>query len=341
MRDQIVPKLVPVFCCAAGFAPLAEANTILNILTQPQRLDAALVAEFEASRKVAVRVEFVSSALDYESRIKSLPHSWDLVLADEQRLVSLSLAKLLKTLPESVMIPPNLSGLERRARANEDGRSYLNLMADPMGLMYLEKSKTGTGPVSWNWIAQPNLNPLWRSRVALFADERLNLMIASLATGTPISMERSEEHAKVAAWMTQAQLQGRSVPLNSSVTAFLAEKYTVATVWQSDFLHASRYVKDLVFTVPVDGTYVERVGVGLVAESRNEPVAIEFIKFIHERRDQLAKNRALLPLHAKDVDGSQTKDWRIFSDDVPLMKDYATHVQRIKREKESRAARSR
>jgi ABC-type Fe3+ transport system substrate-binding protein len=131
------------------------------------------------------------------------------------------------------------------------------------------------------------------------------------------------------------------MPLNSSVTAFLAEKFTVATVWQSDFLHASRYVKDLVFTVPVDGTYVERVGVGLVAESRNEPVAIEFIKFIHERRDQLAKNRALLPLHAKDVDGSQVKDWRIFSDDVPLMKDYATHVQRIKREKESRAARSR
>ncbi len=314
---------------------------MLNILTQPHRLDANLVSEFEASRKVAVRVEFVSSALDYESRIKALPHSWDLVIADEQRLVALSLVKLLKTLPETVAIPPSQPGLERRARANEDGRSYLNLMADPMGLMFLKKSKTGTGPMSWNWIAQPNLNPLWRSRVALFADERLNLMVASLATGARISMEHAEEHSKVVTWLNQAQLQGRSVSLNSAVTAFLAEKYAVAAAWQSDYLHASRYVKDIAFTVPVEGTYVERIGVGLVAESRNETLALDFIKFIHDRRDQLARSRGLLPLQAQVVDGSQVKDWRIFSDDVPLMKDFAAHVNRLKKDKDARAARAR
>jgi len=341
MRDQIALKLVPLLCCAPGLVAVAEANTVLNILTQPQRLDANLVAEFETTRKVAVRVEFVSSPLDYESRIRSLPHSWDLVLADEQRLVTLSLAKLLKTLPDTVMIPANLSGLERRARANEDGRSFLNLMADPLGLMFLKKSKTGSGSISWNWIAQPSLNPLWRSRVALYSDERLNLMIASLATGTRIGMDNPEEHAKVAAWLTQAQLQGRSVSLNNAVTAFLSEKFAVAPVWRSDFLHASRYVKELGFTVPVDGTYVERVGVGLVAESRNESLALDFIKFIHERRDQLARNRGLLPLFTQDVDGSQVKDWRIFSDDVPLMKEFASHVYRIKKEKDLRASRGR
>ncbi len=341
LRDQCKRLLRGVSLLSLCLAAPASAAPILNILTQPQRLDADLVEEFEASRKVAVRVEFVTSPLDYESRIKSLPHSWDLVLADEQRLVALSLVKMLKILPDSVVIPPNLPGLQRRARANEDGRSHINLMADPMGVMYLTKTKMSSGPVGWSWIVNPLLNPLWRSRVALFADERMNAMAASVATGVAFPVEQEEGHRNLHEWLSRAQLQGRAVSLNSAITGFLAEKYVAGLTWQSDYLHASRYVKDLSFTVPIEGTYFERVGVGLVADCRNEALALDFIKFIHERRDQLAQRRGLLPLHMMEFQGSQVRDWRVFSDDVPRLKDLLAGIGKIRREKDSRTARAR
>ena len=100
------------------------------------------------------------------------------------------------------------------------------------------------------------------------------------------------------------------------MTSFLAKKMVAALSWQSDYLIASRYVKNLEFAVPSSGTYFERIGLGLVAGSRNENAALEFIKFIHDKRDQLAQRRGLMPLHASEMNGSSVRNWRVFSDDI-------------------------
>ena len=68
--------------------------------------------------------------------------------------------------------------------------------------------------------------------------------------------------------------------------------------------------------MPSSGTYFERIGLGLVAGSRNENAALEFIKFIHDKRDQLAQRRGLMPLHASEMNGSSVRNWRVFSDDI-------------------------
>lgn len=317
---------------------IALANPVLSILTQTQRLDAALVEEFEASRKVSVRVEFVSSSLDYEARIRSLPHNWDLVLAEEQRLVNLSFTKILRQLPETIVLPRDLGGLERRARANLDGRSYLNLMADPLGIMYLKNTLTSRGSVNWNWIINPTQNPLWRSRLALFADERMNLLTAAVATGLKFPMEQYQEARKVNDWLIEAQLQGRPATLTAVIPAMLAEKYVVALAWQSEFVDASRYVKNLAFSVPAQGTYVERIGVGLVADCRNEQLALDFIKFLEEKKNLLAQRRGLLPLSGVSNQTSHFDEWRIFSDDVPRLKELTTALMRVRKEKEGKTA---
>lgn len=341
LRDQFTLALKIAVLIILSGASLSFANQpVLNILTQTQRLDPALVKEFEQTRQAAVRVEFVSSPLDFETRIRSLPHSWDLVLADEQRLVALSLSKALRVLPESVPVPGNVSGLERRARANEDGRLFVNLAADPMGFMFLAKTKTNGGPVAWDWIVQPTHNPLWRSRVALFADDRLNLMAAAVATGLTVPLGQESDARKIQQWLTQAELQGRAASFNEVVPQFLAEKQVVGLVWQSDYLNARRYIKGLAFSVPTSGTYVERLGIGLVSDSRNDVLAADFIKFIHERRDQLAQRRGLLPLHTQEFEGSPVKNWRIFADDISRVRELAGSVAKARREKEKRAGRS-
>ncbi|MEY4064250.1 MAG: hypothetical protein RIR26_458 [Pseudomonadota bacterium] len=341
LRDQFILPLKIAFILLLSASALASANPpVLNILTQTQRLDPGLVKEFEQTRQSAVRVEFVSSPLEFETRIRSLPHSWDLVLADEQRLVALGLSKVLRVLPETVAIPANLSGLERRARANEDGRMFINLAADPMGFMFLSKSKSNPEPVAWDWIVQPTHNPLWRSRVALFDDERLNLMAAAVATGVKVPLEQDSDALKIKQWLQRAELQGRAVSFNELVPHFLAEKQVVGLVWQSDFLNAQRYIKGLAFAVPASGTYVERLGIGLVADSRNEELAVDFIKFIYDRRDQLAQRRGLLPLQTQDFQGSPVKNWRIFSDDISRVKELSASVAKARREKEKRAGRN-
>lgn len=289
---------------------------MLNVLTLPQRLDSRLVQEFENTTKISVRIEFVTSPLEFEVKIKSLPNSWDVVFADEQRLVHLTENKLLKPIPDSILIPPNLMDLSRRGKSNSDGRAFINLMADPMGIMYLSDTKSSKNPVDWSWLVDPSINPQWRSRVALFKDERLNLMVAAKALGLEFPVETEERRKELLDWMSQAKLQGRNVAFDQVVTSFLAKKMVAGLTWQSDYLIASRYIKNLQFAVPSSGTYFERIGAALVAESRSEPAALEFIKFIHDNREQLAQRRGLLPLHSSEVTGSSVRSWRVFSDDI-------------------------
>ncbi|MEN9808564.1 MAG: hypothetical protein RLZZ488_131 [Pseudomonadota bacterium] len=334
LRDQFTRLTL---CSILLFSSTAQAEQILNILTQTQRLDAGLVQEFESTRKVSVRVEFVSSSLDYEARIRSLPNNWDLVLADEQRLVHLSLVKVLKPLPEVIAVPPDSQGLERRARANQDGRSYLNLMADPLGLMYLRETLTAAAPMSWEGVVAPVVNPLWRSRLALFADERMNTMAAAAATGVKFPVEQVDDARPAQAWLAQAQLQGRPLSLDAMIPAFLAEKYVVALAWQSEFLHASRYVKKLSFVVPQPSTYVERVGVGLVADCRNESLALDFIRFLYEKREQLAQKRGFLPLSVQQLQSVPVAGWRIFADDLPRLRELSTALGKLRKEKDARS----
>lgn len=329
-RDQISRWILAI---VLGISCVAQAEPVLSILTQTQRLDAGLVQEFESTRKVSVRVEFVSSALDYEAKIRSLPHNWDLVLADEQRLLNLSLVKALKVLPETVPVPADGPGLNRRARANADGRSYLTLMADPLGILYLRKTLTGAGAVNWDWIINPTFNPLWRSRLALFEDERMNMMTAAVATGVTFPVEQVQSARAAHEWLNQAQLQGRSLALASVIPAFLAEKYVVALAWQSDFLHANRYIKNLGFLVPNPATYFERVGVGLVSDCRNEQLALDFIRFLSEKKDVLAQRRGLLSLNSSP---ESVKDWRIFSDDLPRLRELSSAIVKLRKEKEGK-----
>lgn len=289
---------------------------MLNVLTQTQRLDSRLVREFEAATKISVRVEFVTSPLEYEGKIRSLPNSWDVVFADEQSLVRLNDEKLLKPIPDSVLIPPNLMGLSRRSRTNADGRAYINLMADPIGIMYLTETKASKDGVDWNWLVDPVINPLWRSRIALFKDERLNLMVAAKAVGHEFPIESDEKRKELLRWISQAKLQGRTVEFNQAVTSFLAKKMVAGLSWQSDYLIASRYVQNLAFAVPASGTYFERIGIALVTGTRSEAAALQFVKFINDKRDQLAKRRGLLPLHSSELTGSSVRNWRIFTDDI-------------------------
>ncbi len=301
---------------SAGLSTSALAETMLNILTLPQRLDSGLVQEFEKNTKISVRIEFVTSPLEFEVKIKSLPNSWDVVIADEQRLVRLFDEKLLKSIPDSTLVPPNLMGLSRRAKANSDGRAFVNLMADPLGIMYLAESKSSKNAIDWNWLVDPSINPQWRSRVALFKDERLNLMIAAKATGSAFPVEIEEQRKGLLSWMEEAKLQGRNTPFEKVVTSFLANKIVAAVSWQSDYLIASRYVKNLEFAVPSSGTYFERIGLGLVTGSRNESAALEFMKFIHAKRDRLAQKRGLMALNSSEMTGSHVRNWRVFSDDI-------------------------
>lgn len=319
----------------------ADNRTVLSVLTQPQRLDAGLVQEYEASRKVSVRVELVTSSLDYDSKIRSLPHNWDLVLADEQRLVHLSLSKMIKPLPETVAVPADGPGLERRARANPDGRAYLNLMADPLGIMFLSKTLTATGPVGWEWLIRPVFNPLWRSRLVLFADERMNMMTAAAATGLKFPVENPEDARVVKEWLAAAHLQGRPMTTSLAIPSLLAEKSVVSLAWQSDFVQAQRYMKDLSFTVPLRETYVERVGVGLVSDCQSEQLALDFIRFIYERKQTLAQRRGLLSLEVQQFQDNPVAGWRIFSDDVSRLRELTTALSAIKKDRDLRAQRRR
>jgi ABC-type Fe3+ transport system substrate-binding protein len=128
--------------------------------------------------------------------------------------------------------------------------------------------------------------------------------------------------------------------LAGAIPKFLAEKFAVGLAWQSDYLHASQYVRDLGFTVPAEGSYAERIGIGLVSDSRNEQLASEFIRFIYEKKHQLAKSRGFLPLTGHDYRSIPPEGWRIFSDDVPRLRELKAALSHSKKNKTVRVSKN-
>ncbi|MEY3900819.1 MAG: hypothetical protein RL189_125, partial [Pseudomonadota bacterium] len=70
---------------------------------------------------------------------------------------------------------------------------------------------------------------------------------------------------------------------------------------------------------------------------RNEPLALDFIKFIYDKREELAQKRGFLPLSVQQVQSVPVAGWRIFADDLPRLRELSTALVKLRKEKDGRS----
>jgi spermidine/putrescine-binding protein len=287
------------------FAKKFEPRPTLAVLTALGRLDPQVVSEFEASRKVNVRVEFATSSADYESKIRSSPHTWDVVIADEQKLASLHFSKLTRPVTSLVKMARKKNTLEEQGKYEQGESLFVPLFADPLGLAWLsgELSVSPSESPNWNWIVEIHKNPLLRSQVALPENSSLQILIACLSNGVTLPLEEGASLKESVEWLKKARHQAVKSKEMNVQNALLTETAKLGVLWQSQFVRLKKMIPDLQFGVPSPRSFVERHGAALVTDTLQEKIATDFQLHLYSNADRLAKSAGLVSL--KSTSGLQ------------------------------------
>lgn len=313
----------------------ASPRTTMGVLAPLGRLDASVVRAFEERARVNVRVDFVASGTEYEARLRSSPHAWDVVVADEQHLASLYFAKSTRPIPATVPKPSPEAPLARPGRYVPEGeRIFVPLAADPLGLAWIGPTRTAPDPVTWDWLADPKANPMWRSRVALPTDPRLQFLVAAGQAGLTAPFTDVSAAKPAFEWLALARHQARPserVPASlDPESMLLSGRASAAVLWRSQYERVRKLLPELRFAVPDKGTYVERHGAALVAETFHEKEAVAFLTHLQENRDTLARATGLLPLQPSPGQAWAAQSWRVAAEVLPVVKGIEIALEKMR-----------
>jgi spermidine/putrescine-binding protein len=307
--------LFPFIAHSATYKPT------LNILAPIGVMSPKIISQFEEDNQCNVRIEFVGSRYEYESRLRAGLRNYDLVISDERILQRLFLQRQLRSLNEDATFSANVTGkypLQVKSRLNSDGRSYFTFLADPMGIAYIKKNfiSKQTQP-SWDWIISPDEIPYWRQRIYVSNFPKHQLLLALLATGKEITTASWFIPEPTLKWLQNLKLQSANIEYPLEL-AFLGNKIEAAVIFRSDYLRLKKVVPDLKFVVPTKVTYYDRIGIAIVSDTVQEALAQNFIKFLNIKKDSLIVNENYLSYNVLNYEGSATKNWVPYDDDIPI-----------------------
>ncbi len=293
----------------------------LNLLAPIGVLSPRIISQFEEETHSNVRIEFVGSRFEYESRLRAGLRNYDVVVADERILQRLYLQRQLRSLNDESIFSGKASinyPLQTKSKINVDGRSYLTLMADPMGISFNKKNfMIKNGQASWDWLISPDENPYWRQRVFVSNFPKHQLLLALLATGKEITTSSWFIPEPTIKWLQSLKLQSANIDYPLEL-AFLGNKIEAAVNFRSDFLKLRKVVPDLKFVVPIKLTYYDRIGVAIVSDTVQEALAQNFVKYLNHKKDSLVINENYLSYNTLNYEGSATKNWIPYDDDIPI-----------------------
>jgi spermidine/putrescine-binding protein len=314
-----------ILCLHLFFAPAllflgeqvaAAQQSVLSVLCPVSLIDSKTLAQFEKRNKVSLRVELAASAREFEQRLRNSANNYDVVIADESALTALSLARLLRPLPESRFGEKKRSQLNALSKTQQESKSYLNLMADPLGAVWIEDSRTVHTAPSWQELVNPDANPLWRGRLFLPPDLEFQGRLALFTAGITNPQTPPENAGGALKWLRSARSQ-MNLGAKQIVLDLIKRRVVAGALWKSDFLRVRNTVPDLNFATPPN-TLFRRYGAALVADSLREELALAFMEHLMENRDELARFAGavpLLPTGEKDIDSSK---WVLYDTSTPI-----------------------
>jgi spermidine/putrescine-binding protein len=308
-------SLFTLFMISQTNEALGQQQT-LSILCPASLLDSKILTNFERKKKIALRVELATGAREFEQRLKSSSNVYDVVIADENEILVLTAARLLRPLPDSRFAEKKKSALSVPSKVQQEAKTYVNIMADPLGLIWLDDTRTQQSIPSWAELLDMSTNPLWRGRLFLPPDPDFQKRLALFATGLTNFRTLPDTAPQAAEWLKKASVHIR--PEANQLVLELLKKRTVAGVlWKSDYLRVRNTIPSLDFAIP-PATLFRRFGAAIVADTLREELAFDFISHLIEHRDDLARFAGITPLFPAPEKESEGASWTLFDTSVPL-----------------------
>lgn len=292
-------------------------QSVLSVLCPASLIDSKTLAGFEKKNKIALRVELTTSPREFEQRIRSSVNMFDVVIADENELTTLSSARLLRPLNDPRFTEKSQGKLAAPSKTQRESKSYTNLMVEPLGIAWLDETRSSPTAPTWTEFANPAENPLWRGRIFLPLDKQLQLRLAMLSAGIFNAIPSQEELSKVTDarnWLSKALAQTR-MGGSQLVLELLKKRVVAAALWKSDYLRVRHTVPELSFGAPPT-TFFRRIGAAIVADTLHEEAATNFVAHVFESRDELARFAGLIPLGVADQKESDVLKWALYDDTI-------------------------
>jgi spermidine/putrescine-binding protein len=314
---------------SATYSLAAHAQQpIISVLCPYGLLDYKILSNFERNAKVRLRVELASGQREIEQRIKNSINNWDVVVADESQLASLTNGRLIRPLRDDRFQEKNPNALSRPTKLMEMSRTWIPLAVDPMGISWIKNTLEPQTIPTWASLVDPSITPFWRGRLFLTPDLSLLGRIALMTQAIPDSPTTPAAAAPALQWLQKAKSQQKTGQ-NQLVLELLSERVVAGPLWKSDYLRVRKTVQNLEFAIPLSGTYFRRFGVALVSDTLREELATNFIAHLIEKRDDLARYAGLLPLSAKPERSTDISKWIVFDDSIPLNRDLEAELKKI------------
>ncbi|MBX9703309.1 MAG: extracellular solute-binding protein [Silvanigrellaceae bacterium] len=309
----------------------AEIKTVLSILTPFQTLDNDLINQFEKEHNICIRTEFTSTNYEYESRLRSDIRTYDIVIGMEQELSNLATLKLLNpTTLNQMQTNTKNTPLGKKSKFSDIQNAYVTLAADPLGIAYFAKTVVQKGPMSWDWLIKPNINPQWRQRVFVPKDPRIIILLAILANQEKISENTQSLAPGSLGWIKSLLKQNAhsEMPL---YTLFSIHKIHAAVVFFSQYNALKNIIPDLVFGIPKKGTYYNRLAAGISLNANEPALAKKFIAFLSAHSESISTKTGLIDIATREQSflKSSLKNWQVYDENLLLPKKILSDIQKL------------
>jgi spermidine/putrescine-binding protein len=288
----------------------------LSVLCPASLLDSKTITNFEKKKKIALRVELTTGAREFEQRLKNSANTYDVVVADENELMALTAARLLRPLPDARFAEKKRSALSTPSKTQQDAKTYVNIMADPLGLFWIDDTRAQTTPPTWDELTTMTLNPFWRGRLFLPPDPDFQMRLALFVTGFTNLRTLPETAPDAAEWLKKVRTHIRPAA-NQLVLEILKKRTVAGALWKSDYLRVRNTLPALDFGVP-QNTLFRRYGAAIVADTLREELAFDFVDHLIAHRDDLARFAGITPLFASGEKEPDASKWFLFDTSTPL-----------------------
>jgi spermidine/putrescine-binding protein len=318
---------------------LSRRTTPIGLLAPLGFLNLATIRQFELKEGVRVKVDFLTSGSEIETRVKSNPFAWDIIVADLSKLQQLQDMKLIQSLEthlgsQNSQLQSSMKQLEQFSWS----KHIVPLTLDSLGVVWNEKKlQISEQDLTFSWLLGAGSLSQLKGRLYYNGPKELVFLLGLLEKGAlfkskevrtrdnlemqfpKVSELSAESYLAAQAW--GAKFLEVKFPTDETLASSLLKgKALYSILWASEFARIHGLFPQLKFAVPQNQSLYEIHGAALTMESRHPQIALQLINVLAENRKLLAERSHTKAFQLEHATETELKG-RLISGLVPVSKD--------------------
>ena len=301
-------------------------GTVLGVLVPQGFLDPKLIREFESAHSVRIKVDFLTSGAEIDTRLRANPFAWDLVVSDLGRLQRLQDSKLIQNFEAQLSEEhPRLRSSSKDLLVHGWSHHVAPLVLDSLGVLWNQDEVSLESPdLTFSWLLGKGLLSQLKGRLFFQGSRELAFLLGLLEDGQLGSRETlpkpsslgAEELIRGQKWAKDF-FQLRTPGEVSQAQSLTQKRSLYSVIWSSEYHRLKPLHPSLHFQIPPKKSLFEIHGGALTMESRHAKLATLLLeKWITEKR--LFAVRSGTEVFENEMASEKSLNGRLISNLVPL-----------------------